>query len=615
VPPSSLLFFQLYRGTPLHRGLRGLAEIFSAIIVGLLTLTALTTVILVALREYSGLRTAAMMSLQYMPPRMNLTLLSSCQNGAAKALLTVYGVVNVEPLELEVWDAARTTLVSKWAFSGNKVVFSIPCSGQYVLIVRYKYGVWTYSFDLDPGKPCLHGRLVSVDKIRHGVECLEKLFSRTISKSSNIMLSISWAHGPLLTSIDPGKAALAGVVPGYDVHERYVRVESLETNVVYVNNAESSYLYWEGPTSATLHVYWLNATATGNLLHIIHGEGVVEFSINDKDIAWIYPKLRIMDGNILYEPALYGAWMYGDEFNYSDYYLGVSKVIAAGGVGSIYVPFILTKNSKPVKLDIFLLPTFNDVTVQEYASGLWGYCPPLSYIDKLVYKGKLNNPIYISIKLHVIPTTAYRSDKLILSKSYAVLASGNWQSQIIIPYKSITILPPTKLDHNIEANVTINPDLLGKLQQAVVVLDVSYAGGWSGWAPYEFYKVSGSTGDAGMIAVMGANFYLYIGVEGAQGAGRGLIYSPLMLRPSPAQFLKGVMFTYSVGKAVRGCKEYYKLQLTLRDPGIILTYRVTNSYKLVFADKPAVIEYEEEPLYLLETIGFPVSIFTSSKGS
>ena len=612
--------------------MRGFAEVYSALILSLITILALAAVYLAASNAVRTAGVVSLSSLQYTPPRMELNATGSCENGYLQAELTVYASSPAaRPLELEVWSIDGR-LVSTWRFNGSTVSFRIPCVGSYVLAVRFRYGVWLYSFDLDPSKPCLHGRLVSAETLLSSRCAWWGGLALVNSGGFSALLAASrlvpaWIHAPLKAGVEPYEAAAAGVVPGYDTPSDIVHIDFLSTNISRANDFEEVHVYdyvtRSNPVQvANLHIASATVYMDSHILHIVDRWFVAEFNATEAyREARIYEfrvELNLTSSGVVYQSPYIASYGWGTATVTST---AGERVVAAGSVGSIYIPFLVTDGSPSTRLHVEVIPIPYLYTVNEYVYPLWSpyasSCPPLTYPNWVhIYGGEFRVPLYVSARIHVVPVNEYDPKQLILPPEYSTLATAGWQSRITVPYKTFTVLEPVRADAPVEISVTISPELLGGLQEAVVVLEISYAAGWSGWAPFKFDKAGyvGISLDEGLVGFVGAEFYLHITLVGSKWGAAGLIAFPPGLRPVPGEAMESIgIYVPQEERVLRGCTGYYRVAVGGEAGGVAVLYRVRGVYTITESYPGSLTDGLAETLLAssqLTSITFPPDLLT-----
>lgn len=521
---------------------RGLGGTLAGLFVAIITVISLAAIYVVIQRSLDTALVAVKTVASSAPPRMVLKPLGNCSGGVLRAVLSVYPAAD-KPLRAIVvtLDGRNYT----YDFIGNNATITLPCSTESVVVVEHKLGTWVYRYELDPTKWCMHGVLVNTSSLLRGCAQPEQLpggskayedialnasrlaVKRILYLLYSPALELSWAYGELSKAFQSrvSRAVAVGLVPGYTSYSDKTGIDSIASS--QIRRVKASFTYDSIARSYSYHLYRRMLIISNGLIHLEHEElNATVWTPNEHYYNYIvWAKAYLYPHGITFPPIT--TYNYGWDQSSTTTEIRTDNIrVDTGVIGSIYIPFLVTQLSNSYKLTIYFIPGYNNITiVQRYNHYMSGGSCPLTWPIITGVK-QLSNPVYIDVKLHVFSPNSYDPGKIIVEKNYAGYVDNTWQELVQVPYETINLAGPLAIYNATVVEITLSPRLLPRnMKVAIVVLDIRYAAGWTGWS---------NPGNSTWIphyAVTGADLYMYIGMEGINGTANGYVLAPENLVP------------------------------------------------------------------------------------
>ncbi|BES82558.1 hypothetical protein [Pyrodictium abyssi] len=337
----------------------------------------------------------------------------------------------------------------------------------------------------------------------------------------------------------------------------------------------------------------------GGLLRLEHREARVYACADIYEKYRWKPKIGFTKEGLLYTTSeifalyrgRYWRWMSSISFPipFNDYDHSASW-LSGGAVGAIYIPFLVTTESKSETITLLLLPRDPvSAAVNETVTG-WRAQDYCGVITSCTYTSTLALPVtHVSVKLHLLPPNTYDPGKLVVARGMASQVDPSWQARVQEALYTETIRIEgrnvARLDHPVAVTITIGPELVKRLgptaTAAVAVLEVSYAA-WAGAWVSRFHYVPG----VGSYAMVGTELLLYIAHSHTETANANELLAPTTLRLEPvaeARPVERIVLDRKTYTASRTIVDYmwgdpyystftitYNETLVLEDPGLVL---------------------------------------------
>ncbi|KSW12562.1 hypothetical protein CF15_07560 [Pyrodictium occultum] len=474
------------------------------------------------------------------PPRMILEPLEACNaSGWMKAALTVRPPTgDVRPWIVEVYSVADKKLLYTGTFSSNgTAVLDIPCSSNVEIVVKGRNGgAWLYRYELDPTKPCLSGpRVNGKVLLENATACIasqdpKQVVERVTRKAVAEMLSLQ--YGPLLQplwiasalppNVDPRYAASWGVVPGLDVDTTRLKMYPIsEWPVKEVRDRiDAAPLPEKRYTPGVRRIYLYRrilAPYAGGAWIVEHREADIiaknylsniyyqlYLRFTPEGILETYYKLCGLDNSCsdIQGFSIPGKLDVQNTATWSPVYWK-----SVGAIGAFYIPFLITGNAAQKNIAVVIEP-WGSTTAYMKATTHTIDCININFclrdMENTYFMKPPLAPAYVSVKLHLFSINGYEPGKLIVTRKLIGKVETGWQSRVIEPLYTYTLLDAAKLDHPILLKVPLGAELVRKLgptaTAAIAVIEVDYAAGVSRW-------ITSSLRDA---AAVGISFLLYI---------------------------------------------------------------------------------------------------------
>lgn len=641
--------------------MRGYGSLLGSALIASMTVISLAVLAVAASQWAAGVRDLAERAAALsVPPRMMLEPLGQCNaTGWLEAVLKVEPVTSgFKPWAVEVYSAEGGKLLYSRLFNANgTTIVDIPCRGFVELVVIGKNGgVWLYQYELDPSKPCLNGAWINGQELLHNsTSCLTGLNTTGIVAEQvtqeavrevllvqyGPVLQPVWAAGPLLPGANPFYAAANGPLPGTYVDPERLRLYTITEWPVHDSReyGETGYVRARcshdcPPAEGELYVYRrVLEPLAGGLFRIEHREAAIHIT---NSASWRGYKLKakilaagllatdydICEFESIYNPCV-------PVFSSMDWREGYTVPGRAGGAsytwinwesrgaaGSIYVPFLITRDSQQETITLLLLP--RDPVAAEVHLQCRGFDCPRG-ID--VVQNMALPATYVSVKLHLLPPNTYDPGKLVVARGLANHVDQTWQARVQEALYTATILRATRLDHPIVLTLRLGPDLVSRLgptaTAAVAVVEVSYAAGAGQWISRFLYYLGG-------YLPLGTEFLLYIAHSHTETIKTGKLLAPASMKITPCTSTRPVgsilldnkTYEYSKTLVTRfwGSIYYttysisYNETLVLRNPSLVLCQAEAGT-QVVIEVKPATVTEEPVELDLTASlVPFPRSI-------
>ena len=490
------------------------------LIFGLLVVSAFTLLELLTLHEAMNVKkvSAAAAALSN-PPLMEIVPIGSCSGGYLSANLTVRGGVD-RWLGVEVWSVSTRRIIASYVLHNGSALIRIPCNEGVVIVVRGERSVWQYSYDRDPLIPCLHGSIV------RGYDILEKARSCLTAEMNSVQDTAALLHSavtlvplwvaaaPFYFNTTPLGLVSDGIVPGMNVYGRSIRLYPFKENI---DDEYTLFFRAYRPYAHDVGAVWRHRIETiGNTLYLRHGdvymdieqdwvtdsnyEGAVRFGLLDYGFVRIDPLMKACCGTRFTEECCVG-------IPFADVSYSPIRYIAAGAAGSLYIPFLVTRDSARRVLYVMIADSMGQGrVVQYYYEKACMLSVNLGKAEK--YNYTLAAPrLYASIVLHLFYVNGYNPSKLIVEPRYLDKLDKSWIPLIQVPVASIRVSRLVNLTGRADYfRVVIDPSILNKLgpnvEAGIVVLEVRYAAKPPSFA----YPLEHSVDERGYTAISGVGF-------------------------------------------------------------------------------------------------------------
>ncbi|BES82156.1 hypothetical protein [Pyrodictium abyssi] len=641
--------------------MRGYGSLLGSALIASMTVISLAVLAAAASQWAAGVRDLAERAAAFsVPPRMMLEPLGQCNaTGWLEAVLKVEPVTSgFKPWAVEIYNAGeRKLLYSRFFDVNNTAVVDIPCSGFVELVVIGKNGgVWLYQYELDPSKPCLNGaRVNGQELLQNSTSCLTSLNTTGIVTEQvtqeavrevllvqyGPVLQPVWAAGPLLPGANPFYAAANGPLPGAYVDPERLRLYTITEWPVRDSReyGETGYVrarcsYGCPPAESELYVYRrVLEPLAGGLFRIEHREAAIHVA---NSASWVGYKLKakILAAGLLatdYDKCVFKS-IYSPcvpVFSSMDWREGYTVPGRVGGngytwasweslgaAGSIYIPFLITRDSQQETITLLLLPR-DPVTAKVHLQCRGFDCP--RGID--VVQNMALPATYVSVKLHLLPPNAYDPGKLVVARGLASRVDQTWQARAQEALYTTTILRATRLDHPIVLTLRLSPGLVKRLgptaTAAVAVVEVSYAAKAGRWISKFLYYLGG-------YLPLGTEFLLYIAHSHTETVKADELLTPASMTITPCKSTRPVgsilldhkTFGYSKTLVTRfWSSTYYTTYsisynetLVLRNPSLVLC-QVEPGTQVIVEVNPTTVSGEHIELDLTASpVPFPRSI-------